>query len=348
MSDRKVDLRSDTVTKPTDEMRQAMMQAIVGDDSYGEDPTVNELQDKAAAKVGMEAALYVPSGTMANRCALVSHTRPGDAVLGEEGAHLYAGERKSYVNIAGLAPRTIKGESGIIKPEQVDEAVESANPLVAQPSLLCLENTHNVSGGTSWLPEEMEATAAAAHRHGLKVHIDGARIFNAVVAVGVDIKDYTRHVDSMMFCVSKGLSAPVGSLLCGRRDFIERARNMRKRLGGSMRQVGMVAAAGIVALDKMVDRLAEDNERARLLYEGLRQIEGIEAMQPFRPTNFVHVDVEGMGWKPEDLLERWASSGILAHARPPTNIRLVGNRHITDEDVEYLISETRRLIEAER
>ena len=159
MSERIVDLRSDTVTKPTDEMREAMVGAIVGDDSFGEDPTVNELQDKAAAMVGMEAALYVPSGTMANRCALVAHTRPGDAVFCEEEAHMYLGERKSYVNIATLAPRTIKGKSGVIKPEQVDEAVESSNALVARPSLLCLENTHNMSGGTAWLPEEVEAAA---------------------------------------------------------------------------------------------------------------------------------------------------------------------------------------------
>lgn len=348
MAARTVDLRSDTVTKPTDEMREAMVQAIVGDDSFGEDPTVNELQDRAAAKVGMEAALYVPSGTMANRCALVAHTRPGDAVFCEEEAHMYLGERKGYVNIASLAPRTIKGESGIIKPEQVDEAVESSNALVARPSLLCLENTHNMSGGTAWLPEEIEATAAAAHRHGLKVHIDGARIFNAVAAIGVDVQEYTRHADSVMFCVSKGLSAPVGSLLCGSRDMIERARAMRKRLGGGMRQAGMVAAAGIVALETMVERLAEDNARAKKLYEGLSAIEGIEAAQPFRPTNFVLVDVAGMGWQHDEMFEKWKSCGILGHPRPPTALRLVVNRHIDDEDVDYVVSETQRLIAAAR
>ena len=319
------------------------MAAMLGDDGYGEDATVNRLQELAAEKLGMEAGLYVPSGTMGNACALFAHTGRGDDVFFEERAHLFAGERGEFAALNGVIAHPMQAEFGVIQPEQLEAAIGSVN--VSQPSLLCIENTHNGSGGSACTPTEVEAVSRAARAGGLKIHIDGARVFNAVVAHGVDVKDYTRHVDSVMFCVSKGLSAPVGSLLCGSRSFIDEADRVRKRLGGGMRQAGIIAAAGIVALEKMVDRLAEDHETARLLCAGLESIEGINVQQPPTPTNFAMVNVEELGWRSEALIEKWKACGILANPRPPAGARLVAHRHITREDVAYVVDATRQLVE---
>ena len=345
MSERTVDLRSDTVTLPTQEMKDAMMEAALGDDGYGEDATVNRLQEFAAEKLGMEAGLYVPSGTMGNACALFAHTRSGDDVFFEERAHLFAGARGEFAVLNGVKPHPMQAEFGVIQPEQLEEAINSED--VSQPSLLCIENTHNGSGGSAWTSAEVEAISKAARAHGLKIHMDGARIFNAVVAHGVDVRNYTRHIDSVMFCVSKGLSAPVGSLLCGSRSFIDEADAVRKRMGGGMRQAGIIAAAGIVALEKMVDRLAEDHEIARLLCVELEAIEGIKVQRPLTPTNFAMVNVEGLGWSSESLIEKWKTHGILANPRPPAGARLVAHRHITRDDVTYVVDATRRLVERE-
>ena len=343
MPERTVDLRSDTVTLPTQEMKEAMMEAALGDDGYGEDATVNRLQELAAEKLGMEAGLYVPSGTMGNACALFAHTNSGDDVFFEERVHLFAGARGDFAVLHGMNPHPMQAEFGVIQPEQLDEVINSED--VSQPSLLCIENTHNGSGGSAWTPAEVEVISAAAKAHGLKIHMDGARLFNAVVAHGVDARDYTRHVDSVMFCVSKGLSAPVGSLLCGSRAFINDADAMRKRMGGGMRQAGMIAAAGIVALQKMVDRLAEDHENAQLLCSGLEAIEGIKVQRPPTPTNFAMVNAEELGWHSELLIEKWKTCGILANPRPPAGARLVVHRHITHDDVTYVVDATRRLVE---
>jgi threonine aldolase len=237
----------------------------------------------------------------------------------------------------------MQAEFGVIQPEQLEAVIDSGD--VSQPSLLCIENTHNGSGGSAWAPAEVETVSKAARAHGLKIHMDGARIFNAVMAHGVDVKDYTRHIDSAMFCVSKGLSAPVGSLLCGSRSFIDEADSVRKRLGGGMRQAGIIAAAGVVALEKMVDRLADDHEIAHLLCSGLEEIEGIRIQRPPTPTNFAMVNVEGLGWHSESLIEKWKACGILANPRPPAGARLVVHRHITREDVTYVVDATRRLVE---
>lgn len=343
MPEKIVDLRSDTVTLPTQEMKEAMIEAALGDDGYGEDATVNRLQELAAEKLGMEAGLYVPSGTMGNACALFAHTRSGDDVFFEERAHLFAGARGEFAVLNGVRPHPMQAEFGVIQPEQLEEAINSEE--VSQPSLLCIENSHNGSGGSAWRPAEVESVSKSAKAHGLKIHMDGARIFNAVVAHRVDAKDYTRHVDSVMFCVSKGLSAPVGSLLCGSRAFIDEADAVRKRMGGGMRQAGIIAAAGIVALDKMVDRLADDHETARLLCAGLESIEGVKIQRPPTPTNFAMVNVEALGWRSESLIEKWKTCGILANPRPPAGARLVAHRHITHEDVAYVVDATRQLVE---
>jgi threonine aldolase len=344
MLERTVDLRSDTVTLPTEEMKEAMVNAVLGDDGYNEDATVNRLQELAAEKVGMEAALYILSGTMGNACALLAHTRPGDDVFFEERAHMFAGERGEFAALNGLTRHPMKAEFGVIQPEQLKEVIRSGDTV--QPSLVCIENTHNGSGGAAWAPAAVEAVSRTARAHGMKLHTDGARIFNAATAHGVDVKEYIRHVDSVMFCVSKGLSAPVGSLVCGNRRFINEAQRVRKRLGGSMRQAGVIAAAGIVALEKMVDRLAEDHEIARLLCEGLAEIESIKVQHPPTPTNFAMLNVGGLGWSANDLVEKWKTYGILANPRPPAGARLVAHRHITAEDVGYVVDTTRRLAEA--
>lgn len=344
MSERTVDLRSDTITLPTEEMRQAMARAAVGDDVYGEDPTVNRLQELAAERLGMEAALYVTSGTMGNTCALLAHAQPGTEVLFEELAHMYNWECGNYATIAGLAARAVRGENGIILPGQVESALRPANVHYPETRLVCIENSHNNCAGAAWSVEQVAAVSRVCREHDLKLHVDGARIFNAAVAVGVDVREYSRHVDSVMFCVSKGLSAPVGSLLCGSRAFIDRAYRMRKRLGGAMRQAGIIAAAGIVALERMVERLAEDHEHARRLVEGLGGVEGFAVEQPPIPTNILNVDVSALGWSSAELIEKWKGFGIRCNPRPPHRARLVTHRHISGEDVEYVVEVTKGMV----
>ncbi|MCC7265369.1 MAG: aminotransferase class I/II-fold pyridoxal phosphate-dependent enzyme [Candidatus Latescibacteria bacterium] len=346
MPERIVDLRSDTVTKPTEEMREAMHRAPVGDDVYGEDPTVKALEELAAARMGMEAALFVPSGTMGNTCALLAHTHAGEEMVVEELAHISCWEAGNYANLAGLSIRPIRGEHGVFTPAQLEAALRSPeNPHFARQTLLCLENTHNNAAGAVWTPAQVEAVAVAARGRGLAVHMDGARIFNAAVALGVDAREFTRHLDSVMFCVSKGLSAPVGSLLCGSRAFIAEAYRARKRLGGAMRQAGVIAAAGIVAIEQMVARLAEDHANARRLCEGLAQIPGITARQAPVPTNILMVDVAGLGWTAEELVTRWKAVGVLGNRRPPTAARLVTHRHISAADVDYTLEVTREMVQ---
>ncbi len=345
MPDRTVDLRSDTLTQPTPEMMEAIASAPLGDDCYGEDPTVLRLQEVAAAKVGSEAALFVPTGTMANSCALLAHTQAGDEVIFEEFSHMYNWECGAFANVAGLAARTLSTPDGIVRPDQLDAAIRPYNPHFAPPTLVCIENTHNNHAGIAWSPAQVEALAAVAHERGAKLHMDGARIFNAALAHNAQVSDYTRHLDSLMFCVSKGLSAPVGSLLCGSRAFIDAAYPMRKRLGGAMRQVGVIAAAGIVALEQMVDRLAEDHANAQTLAAGLSAIEGIEAIYPKEfGTNILLIDVAGLGWSTADIIDKWTAHGIRCNPRPPSRVRLLTHRHINADDVQYVIDVTKELV----
>lgn len=346
MPDRTVDLRSDTLTQPTAAMKEAIASAALGDDCYNEDPTVHRLQELAAAKVGTEAALYVPTGTMANSCALLTHTQAGDEVIFEELSHMYNWECGAFANIAGLAARTLSTPDGIVRPEQLEEAIRPYNPHFAPPTLVCIENTHNNHAGLAWSPAQLEAAAQVVHQRGAKMHMDGARIFNAALAHNAEVKDYSRHVDSLMFCISKGLSAPVGSLLCGSRAFIDDAYRMRKRLGGAMRQAGIIAAAGVIALEQMVDRLVEDHANAHTLAAGLNAIEGISAIYPKEfGTNILLMDVADLGWTTADLIDKWTAHGIRCNPRPPSRVRLLTHRHITTDDVQYVIDVTKALID---
>jgi threonine aldolase len=328
-----VDLRSDTVTRPTDAMREAMRRAEVGDDDYGEDVTVNRLQEMAAARVGKDAALFLPSGTMANLLALLTHTHHGEEVVVEHQAHVYLDEAGGMSALAGVIPRPVVGDRGTITPDQLEAALRPDDRHYPPTRLLCLENTHNSAGGTVTTPTAMADVCAAAHQHDLLVHLDGARIFNAAVALGMDVRDLTRGADSMMFCLSKGLSAPVGSMLVGDAGFIARARRLRKMLGGGMRQAGVVAAAGIVALETMIDRLAEDHRHAKLLARRLAALSGLEIDVESVQTNIIMVEVADA----DAMIGKLATLGVLANSEGPMRIRLVTHRHIGPQDLDEAV-----------
>jgi threonine aldolase len=328
-----IDLRSDTVTLPTEEMLEAIRNAALGDDVFGEDPTVNELEALAAKKMGKEDALLVTSGTQGNLVSVLSHTKRGDEVILEADAHIYHYELGGISAIAGVLPRLVKGEMGVPAPEDVEEAIRPPDPHFPKTTLLCLENTHNLAGGTCITPSQTRKLCDVAAKHGLRVHLDGARIFNAAVALGVDVKELVAPVDSVMFCLSKGLSAPIGSLVVGSSSFIERARRMRKMLGGGMRQAGIIAAAGLVALEKMVDRLSEDHANARLLAEGLAKIDGIRIDLRRVQTNIVMFDVSDLGFTGKEFVEKLLKYGVKALTLRGNVIRMVTHRGITREDI---------------
>ncbi len=324
-----VDLRSDTVTQPTEAMREAMRRAEVGDDVYGEDPSINRLEEMAASRLGKERAMYVPSGTMANLAAVMTHTRPGDEALVEDQGHIYRIEG-GLAAIAGVVPRLVSGERGVITAPLLAAALSAGR---VPPRLLCLENTHNLAGGTVMTPRQMADVCAVAHEKGMRVHLDGARIFNAAVALGVNAADLARDADSVMFCVSKGLSAPVGSVLCGPADFIGQARRARKYLGGGMRQAGVIAAAGIVALESMVDRLAEDHRHARVLAQQLEEVPGLQVDLATVQTNMVMVDVPDAAGVARALADRQVRVSLIGPAR----LRLVTHRHVGTPEVERAV-----------
>ncbi|HHV61653.1 MAG TPA: low-specificity L-threonine aldolase [Firmicutes bacterium] len=330
---REINLFSDTVTLPTDEMREAMRNAACGDDVAGEDPTVNRLEEMAAARLGKEAALFVASGTMGNLVSMMTHCVRGDEAILEAESHIYYYEVGGMSAIAGVIPRLVRGFRGIMDPDDVRRAIREPNIHYPRTRVICVENTHNRGGGTVTPIPVMEEICRIAREHGLATHLDGARIFNAAVALSVDPREIARPFDSVMFCLSKGLSAPVGSLICGSRDFIERARKNRKLLGGGMRQAGVIAAAGIVALEKMVDRLHVDHENARLLAEGLSRINGIRVDLESVQTNMVYVDVSGLGFDTESFIRELARRGVKASGRPPYHVRMVTHRHISRENI---------------
>jgi threonine aldolase len=314
-------------------MREAMNNAEVGDDVFQEDPTVNQLEELAAKKVGKEAALFVPSGTMGNLIAVLTHCQRGDEVILEMDSHIYYYEVGGMSAVAGVIPRLIIGDKGIPNPQDIKMALRDENLHYPKTTLICLENTHNRAGGTITSPEVIEEIYQLVHQRNIQVHLDGARIFNAAIALNIEPALLTKNVDSVMFCLSKGLSAPVGSILAGSKEFIQRARKNRKMLGGGMRQAGILAAAGIIALEQMMERLKEDHKNARILGEGLANISGIKVDLETIQTNMVYFDLQESGMDTYQFLPKLAKYNILGLPRPPTKVRLVTHYGISEEDI---------------
>ncbi len=328
-----IDLRSDTVTHPTPEMRDAMARAEVGDDQSGEDPTVNRLEELAAEMVGKEAAMYVPSGIMGNLCALLTHCGRGDEVVMGDQSHIFWYESGGGAALGGLPYHTVRnGRYGELDPTEVNAAIRPPRSGFAPTGLVCLENTHNRCGGTVLSREQMQSVADVAHERGVPVHLDGARIFNAAAHLGVPVPELTSTVDTVQFCLSKGLSAPVGSLLAGPAPFVSEARKARKMLGGAMRQAGVIAAAGIVALEKMVDRIPEDHEQARRLAERISQLPGIELDLSTVQTNIVVFELTAEGWSPEEFTAALAAEGLRISSFGARRLRVVAHHGIEPEE----------------
>jgi threonine aldolase len=334
-----IDLRSDTVTKPTPAMREAMAQAEVGDDVYGEDPTVNRLQALAAELLGQEAGLFVPSGTMGNLAALLSHCgRSDEFILGDK-AHTFLYEAGGAAALGGLHPHTIPNQAdGRLRLDDIRAAIRGDDPHLPPTRLITLENTHNRCGGSVLTPAYTQLVCELAREHGLRVHLDGARVFNAAAALDVDVAELTGPVDSITFCLSKGLCAPVGSVLCGGKDFIDRALRMRKQLGGGMRQVGVLAAAGIVALEQIRPRLAEDHQRARTLAQGLAPMPGLDVDSENPPSNMVYLNLnEQISLQAADVAAHLAEEGVLVGVVGPRRFRLVTHYWIDDHAVSTTV-----------
>jgi len=329
-----IDLRSDTVTKPTEGMRQAMATAEVGDDVLGEDPTVNLLQDNMASLLGKEASLFVPSGTMANQVAIKTHIQPGDEIIIDQDAHIYYYECGATAVISGGQFHCLPGERGILPAEAIEAAIRPADIHQPPSRLVCLENTHNRGGGSTYTVEQTRSIANLTSRHHIKVHLDGARLFNAALANHTTVDDFASQVDSVSICFSKALGAPVGSVLCGPADFIDEARRYRKMLGGGMRQVGILAAACLYAIDNHVDRLVEDHDNARKLALGLAQISGIQINPQSVVTNIVLFDVAGTGVAADLLAERLKAEGVLTIPFGPTTIRAVTHMDVSAAEID--------------
>jgi threonine aldolase len=339
-----IDLRSDTVTRPTPEMRRAMAEAEVGDDVYGEDPSVNRLEERASQIFEREAALFVPTGTMGNQIAIKVHTHHGQDVICEERAHIINLESATIAAFSGCQPRTIYSEDGILTWAQIKRKIAPKVYYRSQTGLIVMENTTNLAGGTI-LPQEVgDEICDRAHEMGLPVHLDGARIFNAAAAMGKPVAEITRKFDSVMFCLSKGLGAPVGSILLGAKVFIERARSYRKAMGGGMRQAGVLAAAGLVALEKMPGRLKQDHENARLLAEGLAKIPGIKLDPKKSPTNILVFDVSATGMEAADFNHRLATRNVLGNSIGPDQMRFVTHYDVSREDCLRALEIVRELL----
>ncbi|MBA3491358.1 MAG: low-specificity L-threonine aldolase [Rubrobacteraceae bacterium] len=331
-----IDLRSDTVTRPTEGMRRAMLEAPVGDDVFGEDPTVNRLEDYVADLLGKEAALYAPSGTMTNQIGVHIGTNRGEEVLLHEGAHIFVYEAGAPAMLSSLQLRTLPGENGVLDPETVRSSVRPDDVHFPRSRLLCLENTHNTSGGKVFPLEDFAAVAATAKDLGLKVHLDGARLFNAQAATGTPASEWCVHADTVSVCSSKGLGAPVGSLLAGDEETIMEARRARKAFGGGMRQAGIIAAASLYAFENHVDRLAEDHAQARDLASGLREA-GYKVHDP--ETNLLLVAVDD----PSEFLQALAREGVLATPGKPGYVRLCTHLDVGHKEIEKAVEAAARI-----
>lgn len=330
----RIDLRSDTVTRPSEAMYEAMRSAPLGDDVLGDEPTVLELETLAAEMVGKEAALFVPSGTMGNQIALASHCSPGDAMIIEEEAHILYYEVGGSALLAGVVNWTIPSVNGVMDPDYIEKRITKSSAHTPGTALLCLENTHNRGGGSIIPVDMMRAYRELADRNKIKVHLDGARVFNAAVALGVDVKQITQHVDSVNFCLSKGLRSPVGSVLCGSSDFITKARVWRKRLGGGMRQAGILAACGIVSLRDNVERLSDDHRRAKTLGQSISKLPGLCVDMDSVQTNMVLVHTEKKAELWADALE---TKGLHCFPVATNRLRLVLHADIDDNQVQTAI-----------
>jgi threonine aldolase len=339
-----IDLRSDTVTKPTPEMRRAMAEAEVGDDVFGDDPTVNALQDYAAGLLGKEAGLFVPTGSMGNQVSLGTMTRPGDEVVCDGGAHFLHYEGGSVAAHLGLVMRPLQGTNGVIDAAQVASAVRPGNEHNPRTAVVAIENTHNSAGGRIFPLEEARAISKVCTERGVKVHLDGARLFNAQAATGIAAAEWATCADTVSFCFSKGLGAPIGSMVVSSSDAIVQGRKVRKRLGGGMRQVGVIAAAARVALEAGVERLAEDHANARRLAEGLAELaseavdlEGVE-------TNMVYLDLAPFGRRAPEVSKALRAEGVLTLGFPGAAMRLVTHRDVSTEDVDRALAVLRRVL----
>lgn len=340
-----IDLRSDTVSKPTPEMREAMANAEVGDDVYGEDPTVNRLQELAAGRTGKEAGLFVSSGTMGNLIGVLVHCQRGDEVIMGNLAHTFLFEAGGISALGGVFPHTLTNQpDGTLKLDDIRSAIRGDDVHFPVSKLLVLENTHNRCGGTVLSPEYTRQAADLAHKHNLAFHLDGARVFNAAAALGVDVKELTGPVDSVTFCLSKALCAPVGSVLCGTKDFIYKARRLRKQLGGGTRQAGVLAAAAIIALEKMSTRLGEDHQRARRLAEGVASIPGFSLSFGLPPSNMVFVDMAtSVKLTAQEAAAKLAGDGVKIGITGERRFRMVTHYWIDDAAVDRTIKAFARL-----
>jgi threonine aldolase len=345
-----IDLRSDTVTKPSDRMRAAMAAAEVGDDVFGEDPTVNRLQERAAEMFGKEAALFVPTGSMGNEIAVKLHTKPGQEIIIEERGHVLNYELGAASLISGVTIRPVKSGdgSGHLTWKEIESSLHIDQPYWVTPTaLICLENTHNFAGGSVMTAEQCDDVCERSHAVGLPVHMDGARIFNASIALDTSVADLTRKCDSVMFTLSKGLGAPVGSILLGPRDFVREARVWRKRLGGGMRQIGILAAAGLLALEEGPKRLHEDHENALLLALGVAEIDGVSIDPSKVQTNIVIFDVSGTGNNAKEISVALKVAGVLAIAISDTQIRMVTHCDVSRAQIEQTVSVLHRVLSGE-
>ena len=329
-----IDLRSDTVTKPSAAMRRAMAEAEVGDDVFLEDPTLNRLQDRAAEIFGREAALFVPSGSMGNLACVMAQTHPGQEVICETNGHIYNYEMGALSALAGVLPRVIDGEDGLLSWDVIAPAIRPRVYYRPRTTLICLENTVNMAGGTVYPTRTVNEICERAHEQGIHVHLDGARVFNAATYLNEDVAAMTRNVDSVQFCLSKGLGAPVGSMIVGTRDFVERCRPIRKMLGGGMRQAGVLAAAGLVALEQGPKRLREDHDNARLLAGKLALTRGITLDASKVQTNIVIFSVKSTGLTSAEFLAKIAAAGVLAVPVDTHRIRMVTHLDVCRDDIE--------------
>ena len=338
MADTVIDLRSDTLTKPSAAMRRAMAEAEVGDDVFLEDPTINRLQERAARIFGREASLFVPSGTMGNLTSIMAQTRAGQEVICEESGHVYNYEMASMCAIAGVLPRVVAAPGGILTWNHIAPAIRQRVYYRPQTALIALENTHNMAGGTVYPTEVVDEICDKAHAQGIGVHLDGARVFNAATYLKADVAHITRKFDSVQFCVSKGLGAPVGSLIVGSREFIERCRPLRKMLGGGMRQAGVLAAAALVALEQGPQRLWIDHENAKLLAEGLAAIPGVRLDPGKVQTNIVIFGIEGGIMSSSEFLEALKHRGVVGLPVDASRVRMVTHLHVDRMAIEGTIA----------